>query len=102
MGGSFDNSGIGAAWVWTRSNGVWTQQGNRLVGSGAVGNAAQGFSVALSGNGNTAIVGGATDNSGIGAAWRFVEGTDRGQRTFFPEFLEDWICETAWLHGALV
>ena len=24
---------------------------------------------------------------------RFVEGTDRGQSTFFPEFLEDWICE---------
>src|SRR5438270_405440 len=24
---------------------------------------------------------------------RFVEGTDRGQSTFFPECLEDWICE---------
>jgi transposase len=24
---------------------------------------------------------------------RFVEGTDRGQRTLFPECLEDWICE---------
>src|SRR5262249_22331755 len=24
---------------------------------------------------------------------RFVEGTDRGQNTLFPECLEDWICE---------
>ena len=24
---------------------------------------------------------------------RFVEGADRGQRTLFPECLEDWICE---------
>jgi transposase len=24
---------------------------------------------------------------------RFVEGTDRGQSTFFPECLEDWVCE---------
>jgi hypothetical protein len=36
VGGSGDNSGIGAAWVFTRSGGVWTQQGDKLVGSGAV------------------------------------------------------------------
>jgi hypothetical protein len=24
---------------------------------------------------------------------RFVEGTDRGQGTLFPECLEEWICE---------
>ncbi len=29
----------GAAWVFTRSGGVWTQQGSKLVGTGAVGNA---------------------------------------------------------------
>jgi hypothetical protein len=55
VGGPFGNNG--AAWVWTRSGGVWTQQGTKLVGSGAVG-AGQGNSVALSTNGNTAIVGG--------------------------------------------
>src|SRR5262245_43177072 len=26
----------GAAWVFTRSGGVWSQQGNKLVGTGAV------------------------------------------------------------------
>jgi hypothetical protein len=37
-----------------------TQQGTKLVGTGAVG-AAEGISVALSGDGNTAIVGGPGD-----------------------------------------
>ena len=72
VGGSGDNSDAGAAWVFTRSGGVWTQQGSKLVGSGAVGAAAQGYSVALSADGNTAIVGGHGDNSNTGAAWVFT------------------------------
>jgi hypothetical protein len=83
VGGPYDNSNTGAAWVYTRSNGVWTQQGPKLVGTGAVGNAEQGFSVAQSGDGNTAIVGGPNDNPnpasgnsglvlGAGAAWIFT------------------------------
>ncbi len=80
VGGPLDNSNAGAAWVFTRSNGVWTQPGNKLVGAGAVGNAGQGSSVALSADGNTAIVGGPLDNLNIGAAWvytcsRTVRGT---------------------------
>ncbi len=72
VGGVKDNSGTGAAWVYTRSGGVWTQQGSKLVGTGALGNAEQGVSVALSGDGNTAIVGGSGDNSGTGAAWLYT------------------------------
>jgi hypothetical protein len=72
-GGEDDNSGVGAAWVYTRSGGVWTQQGSKLVGTGAVGAAFEGFSVALSADGNTAIVGGNEDNSLAGAAWVFVQ-----------------------------
>jgi hypothetical protein len=34
----------GATWVFTRSNGVWTQQGSKLVGTGTPGNAEQGTS----------------------------------------------------------
>ena len=73
VGGVDDNGGAGAAWVYTRSDGVWNQQA-KLVGTGAVGPvpAAQGFSVAFSGDGNTAIVGGTNDNSLVGAAWVFV------------------------------
>jgi hypothetical protein len=72
VGGPLDNSLAGAAWVFTRSGGVWTQQGSKLVGSGAVGNAEQGFSVALSADGNTAIVGGRFDDNSAGAAWVFT------------------------------
>jgi hypothetical protein len=76
IGGPGDNTSVGAAWVFTRSGGVWTQQGSKLVGTGAVGNAFQGSSVALSGDGNTAIVGGPDDQPvgevGIGAAWVFT------------------------------
>jgi hypothetical protein len=72
VGGYQDNLTIGAAWVYTRSNGVWTQQGSKLVGSGAVGSAYQGYSVSLSADGNTAFVGGYVDNSGIGAAWVYT------------------------------
>jgi hypothetical protein len=72
VGGNADNSAAGAAWVYTRSNGVWTQQGGKLVGTGAVGPAEQGQSVALSADGNTAIVGGNADNSGAGAAWVYT------------------------------
>jgi hypothetical protein len=73
VGGPTDNSNAGAAWVYTRSNGVWNQQGSKLVGAGAVGNVLQqGTSVALSADGNTAIVGGPGDNFGTGAAWIFT------------------------------
>jgi hypothetical protein len=72
VGGVGDNSYTGAAWVFTRSGGVWTQQGNKLVGTGAVGNAGQGVSVALAADGDTAIVGGVADNLSTGAAWVFT------------------------------
>ena len=82
VGGWSDNRKTGAAWVFTRSDGVWTQQGNKLVGAGAVGSACQGMSVALSADGNTAIVGGPGDNAwdrsvpfglgAAGAAWVFT------------------------------
>ncbi len=72
VGGYLDDSGTGAAWVFTRSGGVWSQEGSKLVGTGAVGAAIQGFSVSVSGDGNTAIVGGYNDDSGVGAAWVFT------------------------------
>jgi hypothetical protein len=72
VGGPYDNSNTGAVWIFSRNGTVWTQQGNKLVGSGAVGSAAQGVSVALSADGNTAIVGGTHDNLSTGAAWVFT------------------------------
>ena len=76
IGGPLDDAsesgGVGAAWVFVRANGVWTQQGAKLVGSGATGIAGQGVGVALSADGNTALIGGYQDNGGIGAAWVFT------------------------------
>src|SRR6185295_14421298 len=74
VGGSDDrvlsiNDGIGAAWIWIRIDGFWVQQGPKLSGVDAVGDARQGMSVAISADGNTAIVGGAGDNAHAGAAW---------------------------------
>ena len=66
---NYDSALVGAVWIFTRSGGVWTQQGSRLVGTGAVGGAVQGTSVALSGDGNTLAVGGTGDNGGVGAVW---------------------------------
>jgi hypothetical protein len=77
VGGDTDNSGAGAAWVWTRNGEVWTRQGLKLVGSGAV-YAFQGWSVSLSADGNTAIVGGYVDNSNAGAAWVFASSEPGG------------------------
>jgi len=71
-GGPGDNSNQGAAWVYTRSGGTWTQQGPKLVGAGNAGAAGQGQSVSLSADGNTAILGGYNDNSGVGAAWVYT------------------------------
>jgi len=75
-------NGVGAAWVFSRSHGVWTQQGSKLVGTGAVVVpnpatgapvvAVQGWSVGLSGDGNTAILGAPGDNGFLGAEWVFT------------------------------
>ena len=76
-GGYNDNGGAGAAWAFTRSGSTWTQQGAKLVGTGAAGpgGALQGYSVALSSNGNAAAVGGPTDNNNVGATWLFARHT---------------------------
>ncbi|MDO8991509.1 MAG: IPT/TIG domain-containing protein, partial [Daejeonella sp.] len=72
VGGNSDNSGIGAGWIFTRSNGVWSQQGSKLVGTGSVGTPGQGAAAALSADGNTVLLGGPSDDNGIGAIWVFV------------------------------
>ena len=46
---------------------IWTQQGAKLTGSGEIGTAAEfGTSVALSADGNTALIGGPVDNGSVG------------------------------------
>ncbi|MFN8588666.1 MAG: FlgD immunoglobulin-like domain containing protein [Candidatus Eisenbacteria bacterium] len=81
LGGKSDNGGIGATWVFVKSAGVWSQQGGKLVGTGAVGASNQGWSVALSADGNTAVAGGYNDDGGAGALWTFTRsGTSWSQQ----------------------
>ena len=82
IGGLFDNSQAGAAWVFTRSAGAWSELGSKLVanctgacgtnGTGESGAGQFGSGVALSGDGNTALVGARLDNGDSGAGWVFV------------------------------
>ena len=72
VGGREDNKYAGAAWVFVRSGGLWSQQGGKLTGGGEVGHSRFGVSVALSGDGNTALIGGDEDNGSEGAAWVFT------------------------------
>jgi hypothetical protein len=81
IGGTRDDGFAGAAWVFTRSGSTWAQQGEKLTGTGAVGQAEFGRSVALSADGDTALVGGWSDNGNAGAAWAFTRsGTTWGQQ----------------------
>lgn len=64
---------VGAVEVWTRTNGIWSEQALIVPGDESPGEAQFGWSVALSGDGNTAIVGGPdTEDYGAGAAWVFM------------------------------
>ena len=88
IGAFGDSRDAGAAWVFTRSGAAWSQQGAKLVGDcthscsgpkgtgeislSSVGGAAFGRSVALSGDGSTALIGAPGDNNAAGAAWVFT------------------------------
>ncbi|HTY58255.1 MAG TPA: hypothetical protein VMF59_05530, partial [Bacteroidota bacterium] len=73
VGGIFDNHTRGASWIFTRASGLWSQQGNKLAGTGEFDDVAyQGYAVALSADGNTALVGADDDSNEVGAAWVFV------------------------------
>src|SRR5581483_4845501 len=72
IGAGYDASKAGAAWVFTRSGSTWTQQGPKLTGGGETGAGQFGFSVALSGSGDMALIGAGADAASIGAAWTFT------------------------------
>jgi len=71
--GAPGSAGGGTAWVFQRSSSGWPAAGSRLSGSGE---SEQGFgkSVALSGDGGTAVVGAPGDEGATGAAWVFDHG----------------------------
>jgi hypothetical protein len=73
------NHPVGAAWVFTRSGSTWTQQGPKLTASDETGGGTFGTGVALSADGNRALIAAPGDgqndegNDGfLGAAWMFT------------------------------
>jgi lipocalin len=71
VGGGGPSFEVGAAWVFTRSGASWGLQAE-LTGSNEVGQGEFGDSVALSGNGDTALIGGPHDDYLPGAVWTFT------------------------------
>ena len=65
------NSQTGAAYIFTRSGSTWTQQA-KLTASDAATYDYFGYSVSLSSDGNTSIVGAYSKNSSTGAAYIFT------------------------------
>jgi hypothetical protein len=65
-------SDAGAAWVFVRSGSTWTEQAKLTASDESGTTSAFGFSAALSDDGDTAVIGGEMDDSGVGAAWVFA------------------------------
>ncbi len=73
VGAPSTNDGEGAAWVFTRSGNKWVRQSEALVDDEAGTDPGHlGRSVALSGDGDTALVGAPTAGRGAGVAWVFT------------------------------
>jgi hypothetical protein len=72
-GGPHDAKSLGAAWAFMREGATWAQQGAKLLGGHEAGHGQFGGSVALSGDGDTALIGARADHSltNTGAAWVF-------------------------------
>jgi hypothetical protein len=68
-GGYSDDNYLGAVWIFIRTSNIWSQKGEKLVGTGAIGNSNQGSRVALNSAGDTLVSSGVSDNSNIGAVW---------------------------------
>lgn len=81
IGAPYDDAGVGAAWFFRNSNGVFGEQQkvtaptagpDEEVGPGAFGwSMGFGYSAAL---GSAVLIGGPQDTGGVGAAWVFTEG----------------------------
>jgi hypothetical protein len=66
------NNTRGAAFTYQRSGDSWVQFGGTLTGAGEKVSAYYGSSVALAADGKTALIGGPSDDEGVGAAWAYA------------------------------
>jgi IPT/TIG domain/FG-GAP repeat len=72
IGAPGDSAHLGAAWVFRRTGEAWSEEGSKLTGVGASTEAHFGGSVALSGDGSTALIGARHQSEDGGAAWVFT------------------------------
>ena len=78
IGGWLDENWKGSAWVFTRSGSTWSQQGPKLTGAeDEIGEGMFGTNVALSADGNTALIGGWNDD-GVGLRQPRLQRQGRG------------------------
>jgi hypothetical protein len=73
VGASDDNAGAGAVFVFTRSDGVWSQP-QKLTGNADSG--LFGTSVSVSADGNTILVGDPGNDNDAGAGWVFARSSE--------------------------
>jgi IPT/TIG domain/FG-GAP repeat len=72
IGSPGESSYRGAVWTFARSeSGNWSQLGEKLTASGEAGAGHFGRSLALSADGNTAVIGAPVNDEYVGAAWVF-------------------------------
>jgi hypothetical protein len=101
IGAEDESEAVGAAWVFTRSGETWAQEGEKLTGGGEIGGGIFGSSVALSGDGNTALIGGRSDNNYTGAAWVFTGGAPTSEPTAVTESASNVSTTSATLNGTV-
>lgn len=69
---TYDNIFTGSVSIFTRTAGVWSQQGSKLIGTSSVSpNQSQGVRVCLSADGNTLLFSGSGGGDIIGNMWHF-------------------------------
>lgn len=71
IGAPGKDAGTGVAYIFARSGATWTQQQELTAGDGAVSDHFE-WSVAMSGDGNTAVIGAFGRNSSAGGTYIFV------------------------------
>jgi hypothetical protein len=76
VGAPCDNGKQGAVWIFTRAGAGWVEQGSKITGSGESPEGRFGSSIALSGDGSTALVGARGNEEDVGAVWVYSETGD--------------------------
>jgi len=72
IGAGSDNGAVGAAWVFARTGSGWSQEVTKLTAAGEAGAGNFGKNLALSADGNTALIAGPLDDENVGAVWSFA------------------------------